>query len=68
MAGWARCPRLNAPIAFIRASDNDRTDLQDQLSALTYGSVHIFDVAAVHNRMCDQENSETMARLIHAIL
>jgi nonribosomal peptide synthetase DhbF len=68
MARWAGCPKLNAPIAFIRASDNDRTDLQDQLSALTYGSVRIFDVAAVHYRMCDQENSENIASVIQDVL
>jgi nonribosomal peptide synthetase DhbF len=68
MARWAGCPRLNAAIAFIRASNNERSDLQDRLAALTSGSVRIFDVAAPHNKMCDQEHSETMARLVQAIL
>jgi thioesterase domain-containing protein len=68
VARWAGCPRLSAPITFIRASDNGRSDLQDRLAALTSGSVRIFDVAAPHNRMCDQEHSETMARIVQAIL
>jgi thioesterase domain-containing protein len=68
MARWAGCPRLNAPIAFIRASDNNRTDLQDQLTALTAGYARVFDVAAPHDRMCDQEHSEIMAHLVQAVL
>jgi thioesterase domain-containing protein len=68
MFGWAGCPRLNAPIAFIQASDNQRTDLQDRLNTLTAGSVSVFKVAAAHNKMCDQEHSGAMAQLVDSIL
>jgi thioesterase domain-containing protein/aryl carrier-like protein len=68
MASWSGCPRLTTAITFIRASDNERSDLQDRLAALTSGSVRIYDVAAVHNRMCDQENSKDMARIIQDLL
>jgi hypothetical protein len=68
MASWSGCPRLTTAITFIRALDNERSDLQDRLAALTSGSVRIYDVAAVHNRMCDQENSKDMARIIQDLL
>jgi len=68
MAQWAACPRLNGPIAFIRASDNHRADLQDRLAALTSGRVRIFDVPAPHNKMCDQDHSPITALLIEEAL
>jgi thioesterase domain-containing protein len=68
MASWTGCPRLSAAIAFIRASDNARTDLQDRLSQLTTGLVQIFDVPATHNTMCDKDSSLNIARLVEEIL
>jgi pimeloyl-ACP methyl ester carboxylesterase len=68
MAGWVGCPRLNADITFIRASDNSRTDLEDKLTALTSGSVLIFDVPAPHNKMCDQDHSPIIALLVEDIM
>jgi thioesterase domain-containing protein len=68
IAQWTGCPQLSAAIAFVRASDNERSDLQDRLAALTSGRVQVFDVQATHNRMCDQENSDSLARIIQELL
>jgi thioesterase domain-containing protein len=67
-ARWTGCPQLTAAITFIRASDNDRSDLQDRLAALTSGPAQIFDVAATHNRMCDQTHSPVIALLVEDML
>ena len=68
MTRWVGCPRLNAPIAFVRASDNERSDLQNRLTALTSGRAQFFDVPVVHNRMCDQGHSYIIALLVEDIL
>ncbi|MDN2584325.1 non-ribosomal peptide synthetase [Aquibium sp. ELW1220] len=68
MAGWTGCSRLNAVIAFVCASDNERSDLQERLAALTSGRVHFFNVTAPHNKMCDDINSPLMAQLIGGLL
>jgi thioesterase domain-containing protein len=65
---WTGCLRLNAPIAFVRASDNEPSDRQDRLAALTSGRVQIFDVPAPHNKMCDQDHSPIIALLVEDIM
>jgi thioesterase domain-containing protein len=68
MASWTGCPRLTTAITFVRASDNERIDLQDRLSELTSGRVQIIDVPATHSRICDQSNSHIVAMLIKNML
>jgi thioesterase domain-containing protein len=68
IASWTGCPQLTAAITFIRSSDNDRSDLEDRLAALTSGPAQIFDVAATHNRMCDQTHSPVIALLVEDML
>jgi hypothetical protein len=68
MASWTGCPRLTTAITFVRASDNERIDLQDRLSELTSGRVQIFDVPATHNKICDKSNSQIISKLIEESL
>jgi hypothetical protein len=60
--------QLTAAITFIRASNNDRSDLEDRLAALTSGPAQIFKVAATHNTMCDQDHSSIVALLVNNVL
>jgi thioesterase domain-containing protein len=68
MAKWARCRQLTAPITFVRASDNARSDLQERLTEVTSGCVQIYDVPAIHTKMCDQSHSPIIAALLERIL
>ena len=52
--------------ATVQGNSSD-TAANDQLTALTSGFAHIIDFAAPHKRMCDQENSDAIARIIQDI-
>ena len=64
MTEWPGCSQLRAPITFVRASDNERTDLSERLSELTQGKVKIVSLLSTHFRMCDYENSRELALLV----
>ena len=64
MAEWPGCSQLSAPITFVRASDNERTDLSERLSELTQGKVKIVSLSSTHFRMGNHENSRELALLV----
>ena len=64
MVEWPGCSQLRAPITFVRASDNERTDLVKKLSGLTQGKVKIVTVSSTHNKMGNYENSRELALLV----
>ena len=64
MAEWPGCSQLRSPISFVRASDNERTDLVKKLSELTQGKVKIVIVSSPHFRMINRENSRELALLV----
>lgn len=65
---WAGIKRLNAPIVFVRASDNERSDLSERLAALTSGPIKILETKATHATMCNKHNSQIIASLIDHML
>ena len=52
--------------ATVQGNSSD-TAANNQLTALTFGFAHIIDFEAPHKRMCDQENSDAIARIIQDI-
>ena len=68
MASWSGCPQLNAAVTFVRASDNERTDLMERLTQLTRGDVQIVSVPSPHSKMCDTANSTDVARIVNMAL
>jgi pimeloyl-ACP methyl ester carboxylesterase len=68
MAGWSGCSKLNASVTFVRASDNERTDLPERLTQLTRGEVQILGVSSKHNTMCNAVSSSDIASLVKMVL
>ncbi|MGJ8605932.1 MAG: thioesterase domain-containing protein, partial [Marivita sp.] len=68
MASWSGCQQLNTAVTFVRASDNQRSDLSERLAQLTTGEVHIANVTAPHKKMCDTANSTDVARIVNMAL
>ena len=64
MIEWPGFSQLRAQISFVRASDNERTNLVKKLSGLTQGKVKIVTVSSTHFRMGNCENSRELALLV----
>jgi thioesterase domain-containing protein len=52
---------IEAPILYVRASDNTLQCLEASLSAVTSGSVIIEQVSETHGKMCSDESSPKLA-------
>jgi thioesterase domain-containing protein len=61
-------PRLNCPVLFIKASDNQADNLEDRLAEITSAAIRIVGVDATHGQMCSAQNSLAMARVLNGHL
>jgi thioesterase domain-containing protein/acyl carrier protein len=60
--------KINAPILYLRASDNLATRLDASLSSVTSGRVIIEHVLQTHFKMCTEESSPDLARQINGLV